>query len=215
VDALNQVETRFLALEPDEAFTRRVLAYKERVRRLVGDQLYLADPPHLTLYVADFPAQRDMVGAIGELCRHLAAPAVTIPGWHVFEADQLTGNHTLVCDVTPDTRAALRHVQHEAVAAAAPLRDQQTSRARYDKTWPRLSPEEQAGVERFGFPFVGSVWHPHVTVASVRPEYWQAVWSDLAGSPPEEAVRFPHLSIYRLETGQPFLIQRFLLEGVA
>lgn len=212
---MNQVETRFLALEPDEVLTRRVLAYKERVRRLVGDQLYLADPPHLTLYVADFPAQEDLVGPIGELCHGLAAPAVTIPGWHVFEADQLTGNQTLVCDVTPDTGAALRHVQHEAVAAVAPLRDQQASRARYDKSWPRLSPEEQASVERFGFPFVGSVWRPHVTVASVRPEDWRAVWSDLAGSPPEEAVRFPQLSLFALKEGRPSLIRRFLLEDVA
>lgn len=212
---MNTAESRFLALEPDDAFAQRVLDYKEQVRRLVGDQLYLDHPPHLTLYLGVFPAKKDLVGLIGDLCRRLAAPTVTIDGWHVFEADQLTGNHTLVCNVRPDTRAALHHLQHEAVAAVAPHRDLQTTRACYDESWRQLSPDSQASVDRFGFPFVGPIWHPHVTVASVRPEDWQPVWSALADAPPKATVRFPHLSLFTVRSGQPSLIRRFAMEDHA
>jgi len=209
---MNPLQTCFLALEPDEAFARAVRSYKERVRRVVGEQLYLGDPPHLTLYLGVFESDKDVTGPIRQLCHRLAAPAATIRGWHVFEADQLTGNHTLVCDVTPEGRQSLHDVQQAAVAAAAPLRDRSATRACYDKTWHRLSDEERSNVEQFGFPFVGAIWHPHVTVASVRPEDWDAAWGELAGTPPEAVVRFPFLSVYGSQEDEPCLIERFGLE---
>ena len=207
-------ETQVLALEPDDAFARHVLAYKERVKQLVGEQLYLNDPPHLTLYLGVYGARTDLAGPVGPLCRRLAAPNVTVCGWHVFEADQLTGNQTLVCEVTGETRSALEPIQQQVVAVAAPIRDPSASRACYDKSWHRLSEEERANVERFGFPFVGPIWHPHVTVASVRPEDWETVWSELAGTPPDAVVQFPFLAIYGLKGEQPVLIERFALEDV-
>jgi 2'-5' RNA ligase len=207
-------ETQVLALEPDDAFARHVLAYKERIRQLVDEQLYLDDPPHVTLYLGVYDARTDLAGPIRALCRRLAVPTVAVRGWHVFEADQLTGNHTLVCDVTPETRSPLEQIQREAVGMAAPLRNPNATRACYDKSWHRLSEEERANVERFGFPFVGLIWHPHVTVASVRPEDWLAVWSELAGTPPDAVVRFPFLAIYGLKADQPVLIERLSLEDV-
>ena len=207
-------ETRVLALEPDDAFARHVLAYKERTRRLAGEQLYLSDPPHLTLYLAVYGGGADLAGPIGALCRRVAVPTVTVRGWHVFQADQLTGNHTLVCDVTPDTRPPLEHIQPEAVNVAAPLRNPSATRACYDKSWHRLSEDQRANVERLGFPFVGPIWHPHVTVASVRPEDWEKVWSELAGTPPDAVVRFPALAIYGLKGAEPVLVERFALEDV-
>jgi len=210
---MNCVESRFLALEPDDAFAAEVLAFKARVRHLVGDQLYLDHPPHLTLAMSVFRVEADVSGPIRDLCRGLAAAAVTIRGWHVFEADQLTGNHTLVCDVAPDGREPLVRVQREAIAAAAPRRDPVATRQCYDQSWERLSADERANVEQFGFPFVGPIWHPHVTVASIRPDDWDAVWSELAATPPDALVRFPFLSIFGMREDEPVLIERFALEG--
>lgn len=210
---MNCVESRFLALEPDDAFAAEVLGFKERVRRLVGEQLYLGHPPHLTLAMSVFRVEADVAGPIRDLCRGLAAPAVTIRGWHVFAADQLTGGHTLVCDVAPDAREPLARVQREAIGAAAPLRDPVATRACYDESWERLSAGERANVEQFGFPFVGPIWHPHVTVASIRPDDWDAVWSDLGATPPQAIVRFPFLSIFGMRGDEPVLVERFAMEG--
>jgi hypothetical protein len=211
---MNCAESRFLALEPDEAFRAEVLAFKDRVRRLVGEQLYLDHPPHLTLSMSVYPTGRDLTGPVEEFCRGRSAPRVSVCGWHVFEADHLTGNHTLVCDVTGDTRAPLARLQREAVAATAPLRDRGATRACYDESWPRLSETERENVERYGFPFLGPIWHPHVTVASIRPECWETVWSELAGRAPKASVEFPNLSIYGMRGGEPALIERFALEAV-
>jgi 2'-5' RNA ligase len=206
--------TCVLALEPDDAFARQVVAYKEQVGRRVGEQLYADHPPHLTLYLAVFDRAAGLTGPIGSLCRRLAAPTAAISGWHVFEGDHVTGQHTLVCNVAPESRPALHEVQQETIAVAAPLRKSSDTRACYDESWRRLSEEERVNVARFGFPFVGPIWHPHVTVASIRPEHWEAVWAGLAGTPPRAMVRFPYLSIYGLRDGEPFLVERFSLEAV-
>ena len=205
-------DTQVVALEPDEAFARQVLAYKERVGESVGEQLYLEDPPHLTLYVGVFGAGVELSGPIQDVCGRLAAPTAAIRGWHVFEGDQLTGNHTLVCDVAPEARGVLQQMQKETVAAVAGLRNPQAARACYDESWHRLSEAERANVKRYGFPFVGAVWHPHVTVASVRPEDWETVWPRLAGMPPDAVVRFPHLCVYGLDGTRPVRLGRFSLE---
>jgi 2'-5' RNA ligase len=204
-----------LALEPDDAFARQVLAYKEQVQRRVGEQLYADHPPHLTLYLAVFERAAGLIGPISSLCRRLAAPVAAVSGWHVFEGDQLTGHYTLVCDVAPESRPGLHEVQKETIAVAAPLRRSSDTRACYDESWQRLSEEERANVARFGFPFVGPAWHPHVTVASIRREHWGAVWPAMAQTPPQGMVRFPYFSIYGLRDGEPFLVERFGLEAIA
>lgn len=204
----------FLALEPDEPFRARVLAWKRRVRELAGDQLYLDHPPHLTLYAALFPPGIDFRESFDEVAARVAAPTVSICGWHVFEADQLTGNNTLVCDVHPGGRPVLEAIQRQAVAAATPLRDTMATRSRYDAVWERLSEGERANVEAFGFPFAGPAWRPHVTVASVRPEAWEAVWPRLAADPPSATVRFPYMGAYAIKGFEPVLVRRFALAGV-
>ncbi len=188
---MTRPSTCFLALEPEDAFARQVQVFKDCVRSTVGGQLYLDDPPHVTLYLAVFPTGIDLAGCLEDACRRLAAPTARIDGWHVFEADPLTGNHTLVCDIAPECRPALGTIQQATAAVAAPLRDRSATRARYDGSWQRLSAEERRNIEAVGFPFVGPVWHPHVTVASIRPEAWEAVWPKLAGAPPDAVARFP------------------------
>jgi 2'-5' RNA ligase len=201
----------FLALEPDDAFAGRVVAWKRRVRQAVGDQVYLDHPPHLTLYSACFPAGAELRPAAAAVAGRVTAPAVRIDGWHVFQHDRMTGAHTLVCNVSADGRPGLLAIQEPAVAALAPLRDVPASRARYDAAWDRLSDAERGSVEACGFAHVGDAWRPHVTVASIRPEDWPAAWLALAGDSPQADVHFPALALYAVEGGRPVLIERFLL----
>jgi len=206
---MNSPQLCFLALEPDEQFGKRVIAYKRQVRQLVGDQLYLDHPPHLTLLVAAFPPGVDLSDAVAGVAAGATAPTVGTCGWHVFERDRLTGRNTLVCDVSPEGRRVLEEIQRRAVAAVAPLRDPVATRSRYDTAWQGLSEAERAGVEAFGFPFVGPAWHPHVTIASVRREDWHRVWPDLAADPPVATVCFHHLAVYRVADTRPVLVERF------
>jgi len=210
--ALNPVTTCFVALRPDDAFAAKVLEYKRRTKQRVGSQLYVDDPPHLTLYLSSFPQLELLRLAVREVARTMQAPMAEICGWHVFRDDPLNGNHTLVCDIQPEQRGDLVSCQQRVCMAAAPLRDPESA-ARYAPFWPILPEAARTNVTQWGFPFVGSIWHPHVSVASIRPADWDAAWADLEIDPPTGIVRFPKLCLYALDEGRPVLLDQFDLES--
>jgi hypothetical protein len=231
---MNDFSPYFAALEPDDESLAKVLGWKRMVFDLVGPQLYLDDPPHLTLYLAIYgevgsgkwevrsgslatchlplaTSCSKLQAAVGKLAGEIRLPPLEMTAWHVFEADVLTDRNTLVCDLSPASRDALRCVQQAAVAAMAGLRDRGRTRARYDAAWQRLSDVERSNVESFGFPFVGPIWHPHVSIASIQRKDWAAVWPTFAAISPAGPFRLPWLTLYRLEQEKPLLVEKFPL----
>lgn len=194
--------TVFAALEPEAALASLIQGYKEQTRALVGQQLYLSDPPHLTIYLAAFP----VVDAALAPWRHFAGRNDPVPielvGWHVFEADALTGNHTLACDIAARDKARLRLLQRDLVDRLAPARDPVATRERFAPRIGFLTDHERACVERHGFPYVGEGWEPHFTIASVRPADWPKLWSALEPQAPRGPYRCARLRLYRLVDGK-------------
>jgi hypothetical protein len=136
-----------------------------------------------------------------------------ICGWHVFEADVLTDRNTLVCDLSRETQEALRAVQCSTVAALADLRDRTLTRARYEPAWQRLPDTERTNVESVGFPFVGPIWHPHVSIASILRKDWEPVRAAFESIDPSGPFRLPWLTLYRLEKEHPVVVDRWTVAG--
>src|SRR5262249_1382024 len=128
---LNPATPCFLALTPDDAFAATVLAYKRLTEQRVGPQLYLNDPPHLTLYLACFADLPALRMATRHVAPTLRAPTATVYGWHLFRDDPLNGNHTLVCDISADGLGDLSLFQNSICDAVSPLRDPDSTLARY------------------------------------------------------------------------------------
>ena len=197
--------TLFAALQPDAALTDFLLDAKRRTHDLVGPQQFLDDPPHLTVYLAWFAQESVVAEALHRLGPVLSAPGTELTGWHVFEGDPLTGNHSLVCQIAPADQDRLRDFQSRVVEHLAPLRDRQASAARYAARLSSLSPQREMAIREVGFPYLGEDWHPHFTVASVRPADWPAVWHALKDRPPRGRFHCPALQLYRLEGERPVL----------
>jgi len=197
----------FIALEPDPRLTQFLLDAKARAHRLVGDQLYLSDPPHLTLYLAYF----DAVEPVLERLHTLKLPKIQgqILGWHIFEADVLTGRNTLVCEIDPRDKPALRGIQQQVIDAIHLLRDPDATANRYAKSRANLSIERQQAIDQVGFPFIGEDWQPHFSVGSILPNDWPPVWHELEPTPPPREFACPLLKLYRLDGITPVLVQAF------
>ena len=138
-------------------------------------------------------------------------PPLEMAAWHVFEADVLTDRNTLVCDLTPASRDALRCVQQAAVAALAGLWDRGRTRARYDAAWQRLSDVERSNIESCGFPFVGPIWHPHLSIAVDPAERLGSGLAGLRRISPAGPFQLPRITLYRLEEEKPVLVDRWNL----
>jgi 2'-5' RNA ligase len=201
----------FLGLEPDARLSERICTYKRHVHALVGPQTFLDHPPHLTLYLAAFANGAAVADAVALVVRELHAIRTSIVGWHTFWSDQLTGRHTLVCQLDDDAVDELREIQQTAIAALAPLRHAKVTAARYTNRLASLSTIEQASIANNGFPFTGDHWHPHLTIASINAADWPAIERELLPNPPQFDGCFPALGLYRLVDEHPILLRRFPL----
>jgi alpha-ribazole phosphatase len=205
----------FLALQPDEAATQQIWQYKRRVRELVGDQLYLDHPPHLTFFLAAFSDLDAVVDSTRRVACDLKAPAVFVNGWHTFFGDPLTGFNTLVLDLTETDRERLRQIQMRLVELLGPHRDGDASLARINGHWPHLSGVEKAAAKAYGFPYVGAGWHPHFTVASIEPRVWPTVANELLREAPSGSFTCPRIQVYELIGNEPSLVESFELKRTA
>src|SRR5207302_5632888 len=124
-------------------------------------------------------------------------------GWHVFFGDVGTGGNTLVCRITDADKVRLRQLQAEVIRELAPLRDVATTEAWLAPRLPRHMPAERDSIRRCGAPFTGDLWQPHFTVASIRPDAWDAVWSRLEQCAPVGRFRCPHLHLSQIHQDRP------------
>jgi 2'-5' RNA ligase len=201
----------FLSLDPDPTIGDLVLRHKQQVQHLVGDQLFLNDPPHLTVYLAIFSSRQVVIDLAAELAENLSPPEIDITGWHVFQRDQLTGNQTLVFQFSPHCITQLQAVQQSALRSFAPHRDVLASEARYSSRMQALGPVEWRSIQDFGFPFTGREWHPHLTVASIRPCDWQAVSDRLLSNEPRAVGNFDSITVFELDGLEPVALESFSL----
>ena len=204
---MSETRARFVALHPDERLTALLWRYKERTRELAGPQTFLDHPPHLTVYLSEFPEGTRLSPSLEELAEGLAAPRVRVLGWHVFAGDPLTGGNTLVCDIHPEDQQALRRVQGRVVAAVSELRDRPATEERFSPRRSTLSDGQWADVTERGFPYLGDGWIPHFTVASIKPEDWDRVYSELGDDPPSGEFTCSELCEYELIDGHNHLVR--------
>ena len=192
---------------------RSVMRYKREIRELVGTQLFLNDPPHLTVYLAAFLQEEPVLAAAADLAEELSAIEIRVVGWHVFTSDPLTGGNTLVFQFSEKSQSALRTFQQRLINEIAPLRDRSATMARYLRQFHKLSRERRDSIEECGFPFTGADWHPHYTVASIRPDNWPTVASQVLPKAPTINESCRALTVYRLEREEPVIVGSHGLRG--
>ena len=195
-----------ISLKPDMELAGRILSLKSRARAAVGDQQYLADSPHLTLYLADFP---DTTAVIENLRLVIEAVSsynhgVDITDWLLFKNDPVTGKHTIALDIGSDGVSSLRKIQKKIVLSLNGVRSP-TIPERY-RTLESLGSPEKHNLERYGFPFVGDVWKPHFTVASFEPEAFDKAWRSLKPHCPKGFYTISHLSVSQIRGGSGTLV---------
>ncbi len=202
----------FWALEPEAGFYYDVIAKKQKIMKAVGKQLYLDHQPHTTIYLASFPDE-NLIQTITEKFLGLNdfKEIIHTNGWHVFFNDGLTGKHTLVISFKGKSVEVLQNFQLRLTNYLSPQRDIDSSNERYSKALSDFSLIKQNNIKSYGFPFVGGIWHPHITIASISKKSWQEAWQILIDEPIATRFYYTALILYRLDRETPIKIASFPL----
>lgn len=182
-----------VTLTPNDRVTTAVNRLKSRLRDLVGPQQYLNDDPHVTLYTGDL----DITPGDGLDLPRLEDPTFEITGWEVFRNDTVTSNHTLVCRIAS---SGINDYQKEVAATLASHREQPMIE-RFEEAYDDFDERRRENLTEYGFPFVGSGWKPHLTIASIDPNEFEKAWRELEDEAPVGKYEFESVTVYELVDG--------------
>ena len=149
-------------IEFDKKITKKILYQKKIVKKNFGDQLYLNHPVHLTLFTLKIKKISELKEIYKNQKKKLNKPfSVNVTSSDVFINDPLTGGHTIYYKIKKNkiiSKVQLKHIKKinnniQVLKNEANLFKIAVLKKNYIK---------------YGFPFVGKIWIPHTTIASVK-----------------------------------------------
>lgn len=195
---MNSLGRHAVLIEPDGSLREAVRAWKARVAARWPSAVYLADPPHSTLWVGEVRDLEDAEREVRDTAARILEFSITIRGPHVFYDDALAGGGQ-TCAFAAVLTGELARLQS---SVADGLR-RHRSPASDDQLPAPMRREPFLGSWReYGFPFVGSHWIPHFTIASLpvrRDDPFIAEWF---GATASWQVPVRHLSWWRVVGGR-------------
>jgi len=144
---------------PNEELNQYVESWKNRFRKIEPDAFFLNHPVHSTIFL--FNAQEQDQSQIISRIKNVKIDFL-VDSWKIFYNDLVTGGDTLSVGLIPNSLA----FQFQKDLSES-LLDFIKTPLFYNNTW---EGQYKESYERYGFPFVGSHWIPHLTIASFKKE---------------------------------------------
>jgi broad specificity phosphatase PhoE len=144
---------------PNEELNQFVESWKNRFRKVEPDAFFLNHPVHSTIFL--FNAHEQDQSQIISRIKNVKIDFL-VDAWKIFYNDLVTGGDTLSVGLIPNA-VAFQFQQDLSVS----LLDFIKTPLFYNYTWEGKYKESY---DRYGFPFVGNHWIPHLTIASVKKE---------------------------------------------
>lgn len=146
---------------PSQPVIDYIQQWKDRVGEVEPDATYLNHPVHSTFFVfmADEYFEDKLIEILGTCCKSISGFKIEFDSWSIFNSDSVTGGDTIILAIKPNE--TLYKCQEMIASNLIQYIKQQLN---YPNKWEGVYKES---FERFGFPFVGKHWLPHISIASV------------------------------------------------
>lgn len=186
-----------ITLEPEKRLYDKIVKLKNLSKNIAGNQLYLGDEPHLTLYAGNLQGLTAIKAELESLSKQLKKEKVEIKGWFVFKDDTITKKNTLVCELDNKSIGRLRDIQMKVVFVLRKYRKKEGLK-RYESSYETLGTIEQENIRKYGFPFVGNIWKPHFSIASFEKNVFDKIWGKMDKLCPKGNYDIVSMNIYSL-----------------
>ena len=149
-------------IEFDKKITRKILNQKKIVKKKFGNQIYLNHPVHLTLFTLNIKNIDKLKKIYINKKKIQSKPFlinVTRPG--IFYDDPLTGGHTIFYHIKKNdklNKIQLRHLIKINKNLNIIKKNMNLFKNNILKN----------NYKKYGFPFIGKIWIPHITIASIK-----------------------------------------------
>lgn len=203
-----------ILFELEEDLTEKINKLKRLAYLLVGDQQYLSDLPHLTLYVGDFQQFTEWKDGFSRILKTIENDnfQLEIEQWLEFKNDVVTGKHTLACKINDMGVFRLRKIQDTIVNFLNNYRNKNII-TRYESNFSRFNEIEKKNIEIYGFPFIGDIWIPHVTIASFNETDYNIILEKIRNNCPKGRFKIKSVDIHELDNEEKLhLIKQFPME---
>ncbi len=142
---------------PNEELNQFVEFWKEKFRAIEPDAIYLNHPVHSTLFLFN-GFEQNQAKIISSIKN--AKINFKVDFWKIFEKDLVTQGDTISIGLEPTSFAL--NFQKDVAETLLKFVEIPLS---YPNPW---QGKYQESYTRYGFPFVGSHWVPHLTIASLK-----------------------------------------------
>ncbi|MFA5142293.1 MAG: 2'-5' RNA ligase family protein [Candidatus Woesearchaeota archaeon] len=212
------MDSYVITLKPDEELSNQIIWIKENIYSDYGNQLYLRDEPHITLYLGKFndisSFEMELEQFISEIDKNKFT--IDITEWEIFGKDPVTKKDTLVCIIGKEAIPALKALQQWIISAIMPYRKTELIQ-RYKLRYGEIKGIQKENLDRYGYPFVGDIWVPHIGIASFDPDIFEKMWPAYRQKCPIGKYGVQSINIYKLDenTEKLELIREFPLKNDA
>lgn len=191
-------------IEPQAKLKTSLSLWKKKVEESLPGQPYCSHPPHCTLIHANVMSEDLIDQKICQTQASLSAPQVQVSGTDVFWDDAATGGHTLYLKITP--KSELLDLQ---LRLAKAIRSEVLSKE--VPAFVKNNSNLKNSYDQYGFPFVGSHWIPHFSIASLRTERSHPLITEFLRWQPVYEFTLGELSLWRIESDEHTLIKNYEL----
>lgn len=146
---------------PAAKICNKINQIKQAVIQLDAAADYVDHPVHSTIFLFNSPMQPEKVAiVIEQLLKDISAFEVVINGWKIFHDDPITHKHTITWGI--ELHHTFSHLQ---MSIAESILSNPLIPIDYPVLWKGAY---ELSYKKWGFPFVGPHWIPHITIASVE-----------------------------------------------
>ena len=148
-------------IEPEKSLKKFIIKWKNIIKLDFKNQKYVDHPPHLSLYVGCLKLNDALIGEISKKIQNFGEIELKINKSDFFFNDVYTKKDTIFLKVRKNKKLALLQLQISNICKKHLIYKRKKKIKFSDDVLNR-------SYLKYGFPFVGSHWIPHFTIASIN-----------------------------------------------
>lgn len=200
----------YIALMPEKRLIDLINEQKSMIREMIGEQIYLFHPPHFTLIIFTTDNLNEIAFELKKLSEKMNKIRIHIEDFHIFYNDLFTNGNTITYPINKDSLSKIKDIQFDIAKSIERFNTKKFIFKEDEKYW-KLSEIEKLNTDKYGYPFIGENWIPHITLASVDADKFEKVFEKIKQKPAFGEFLIESINLYKVGEKTSELIRTFEL----